>query len=433
MSVRQRHEASPPEKGFIVVSCSRSSRRRGFTKMKKIWAILGAMLAIFPNIHYLADLRYRVDPALERSVCRSLVCSDTLLLDAADRLSLGGKEDKALAVANLREALRRNVTSPYRWADLGQAFLSLDQTAEAQYCFMRAVQLGPRVPPILWRTALFYLDIQDLNRSQEYLSKMLEVAPDYKELVFGLYLSSPRGVVDTFEFGIRQQGRMAQDYFRYLLGHAPSEDVDKAWSWLQDHSLTDSSLAADYVDFLLKKTQYELASEIWIRSLGGEDDAYLHPNLVFNGGFEREPVQAGLDWSFSEIKGVNIRRDSAVALSGSSSVQIEFDGARNIDSNLLTQSVVANPGRHHFSAWVRTSELTTDQGIGFRLVDSLAQVDLQTPRLTRIREWTPVDLEFTLSGPPRLLRIEVVYQSSQRLDEKIIGRAWIDDVSLIQR
>ena len=122
-----------------------------------------------------------------------------------------------------------------------------------------------------------------------------------------------------------------------------------------------------------------------------------------------------------------------MALSGSSSVQIEFDGARNIDSNLLTQSVVANPGRHHFSAWVRTSELTTDQGIGFRLVDSLAQVDLQTPRLTRIREWTPVDLEFTLSGPPRLLRIEVVYQSSQRLDEKIIGRAWIDDVSLIQR
>ena len=402
-------------------------------KMKKIWAILGATLAIFPNIRYLADLRYRVDPALERSVCRSLVCSDTVLLDAADRLSLGDKEDKAIAVANLREALRRNVASPYRWADLGQAFLNLDQTAEAQYCFMRAVELGPRIPPILWRTARFYLDIQDINRSQEYLGRMLEAAPDYKDLVFGLYLSSPRGVADSFEFGIRRQGRVAQDYFRYLLGHAPSEDVGKAWSWLQDHSLADSGLAVDYVDFLLKKAQYPLATEIWIRSVGREDDAYLRPNLVFNGGFEREPLQGGLDWSFSKINGVKIRRDSTGAFSGSSSLQIEFDGAKNIDSNLLTHSVVANPGRHHFRAWVRTSELTTDEGIGFRLVDSSAQIDLQTARLTGIRDWTPLDLEFTVSGPPLLLRIEVVRQSSQRLDSKIIGRVWIDDVSLIQR
>jgi len=94
---------------------------------------------------------------------------------------------------------------------------------------------------------------------------------------------------------------------------------------------------------------------------------------------------------------------------------------------------VANPGRHHFRAWVRTSELTTDEGIGFRLVDSSAQIDLQTARLTGIRDWTPLDLEFTVSGPPRLLRIEVVRQSSQRLDSKIIGRVWIDDVSLIQK
>ena len=401
--------------------------------MKRIWVILGAILAIFPIIQYFADLRYQGDRASERSVCRNLACSDTLLLDAAERLSFGGKEDQAVALAYLREALRRNVASPYRWADLGEAFRNVDQIAEARYCFLRAVELGPQNPPILWRTALFYTDIQEFNRSQEYLGKLLEVAPDSKALVFGMYLSNPKGVLDTFDFGIRRQGRVAQDYFRYLLGQAPSEDVRKAWSWLQDHSRADSSVAGDYVDYLLKEAEYSLATEVWMRYAGQEDAGYSKPNLVFNGGFELEPLQAGLDWKFSEIPGLKVGRDSAVAFSGSSSLRIEFDGTKSIDSNLMTHSIVADPGRYHFRAWIRTLESITDEGIVFSLVDSSAQINLQTTHLNGGRDWTPVDLEFTLSGQPRLLRIELVRQSSPRIDNNISGRVWIDDVSLIKK
>src|SRR5205823_3982677 len=99
--------------------------------MNRVTVVLGAILVLFPNIAYLAELRYRIDPSLERSVCRNLACSDGLLLDSADRLAGGNTQDMAVALANLQEALRRNVAFPDRWCDVGEALLLLGRTEDA--------------------------------------------------------------------------------------------------------------------------------------------------------------------------------------------------------------------------------------------------------------------------------------------------------------
>jgi len=59
-------------------------------------------------------------------------------------------------------------------------------------------------------------------------------------------------------------------------------------------------------------------------------------------------------------------------------------------------------------------------------------LNLETTQLTGTHAWTPVDLDFTLPGPVRLLRIEVVRQPSAKFDNKIRGYAWIDSVSLVR-
>jgi len=401
--------------------------------MQKITVILSAILAIFPSITYLADLRYRIDPTLERSVCQNLVCSDELLLESADRLTAGNQRDETFALANLEEALRRNVASPNRWCDVGEALLRLGRIEKAKYCFARAVELGPQNPGVFWRTAQFYMRIQEPRPSQIYMGRMLALMPQYEELVFSTYLSNRRDVLDTLEYGIPPQSRLAQDYFRYLLVHDnASQNAEEAWEWLQSHALADDELAADYVDLLSKKGEFSLAAETWKRSAGRHDNAYPNPNLVFNGGFESEPLRHGFDWQFSEPSGMQIGRDSSVAFSGSSSLLIAFGGDSNLEFNSVTHPVVVNPGRYHFKAWVRTLELTTDQGIGFHLIDSSGQINLQTTRLTGTHDWTPMDLDFTLSGPERLLRIEVVRQPSWKFDNKIAGKVWIDGVSLVR-
>jgi len=400
--------------------------------MKAIAVVVGIVLALFPNIRYLVGLRYSVDPVLGRSVCRNVACSDELLLASAERLAGRSREDVAVALENLEEALRRNVASPYRWCDVGEALLAAGRIEEARYCFIRAVELGPQISPVLWRTAQFYIQVHEPNRRQQYMGKMLELLPEYKELVFDAYFSSRGNVSDTLEHGFSPQSPLAKDYFRYLLVHATLEDVKKAWDWLKGHSIADDPLAGEYVDLLIKKGEYLLAVDTWKRTAGHYDNAYLRPNLVFNGDFESQPLQSGLDWRFPETPGVGIKRDSTVAFSGSSSLQIEFDGERNIDFRHLTHDVVAPPGHYHFRALVRTSELTTDQGIRFRLVDSSGRLNLETTQLTGTHDWTPVDLDFTLAGPVRLLRIEVVRQPSAKFDNKIRGHAWVDSVSLVR-
>jgi hypothetical protein len=402
--------------------------------MKRVAVLLGAMLALLPSIMYLADLRYRFDPALQHSVCRSLVCSDRLLLDSADRLAEGGDPQSMTAVlALLQEALRRNPASPDRWCDLGEALFAAGRIPEAQYCFTRAVALGPQSPPAFWRTAQFYMRIHETSRSQEYMSRMLSLLPQYRDLVFNVYLSSGANIVDTLKRGFPNDSRFAADYFRYLLTHGIAlEDSRKAWDWLQNHSTDDGRLAGDYVDWLIKRGDYVVAGDIWKRSAGKNDRAYFNPNLVFNGSFETAPLQSGLDWRYIETPGVHVMRDSSFSVSGSSSLEMEFDGTANIDFNSITHDVVAAPGRYHFKAWVRTSELTTDQGIGFHLADSSGQLNLETITMSGTHDWTPVDLDFTLSGPVRLLRIEIVRKRSWKFDNKISGKAWIDDVSLVR-
>lgn len=400
--------------------------------MKKVAVLLGAVLALLPSLMSLVDWRYRLDPALQGSVCPTVACSDQLLLDSADRLITGGdKQDTATALAMRQEALRRNSASPDRWSDLGEAFLAAGRIQEARYCFTRATALGPESPPTLWRTAQFYTQIHDTSRSQEYMGRLLSLMPQYRDLVFGTYVSSGATVVDTFEHGF-PTGGLAQEYFGYLLTQDLSlEDSRRAWEWLKAHSLNDSRLAAEYVDWLSGKREYSLAHDVWKHSVGKFDHAYLNPNLVFNGSFESEPLQSGLDWRYSETPGARVMRDSAIAFSGASSLRIEFDGTTNLNFNAVTNDVVVSSGRYHFRAWVRTSELTTDQGIAFQLTDLSGRSTFGTMPLTGTHDWIPVDLDFALAGPARLIRISVVRRSSWKFDNKISGKAWIDGVSLV--
>ena len=112
-------------------------------------------------------------------------------------------------------------------------------------------------------------------------------------------------------------------------------------------------------------------------------------------------------------------------------MEIRFDGIENVEFADLAENVVLAPGRYHFKAWVRTSQLTTDQGIGFRLMDrSNRQQPLITDMLTQTHDWTPIEMDFTWSGPMRPAHIEVFRRASWKFDNKITGRAWIDSVSL---
>src|ERR1019366_8332035 len=66
-----------------------------------------------------------------------------------------GEAEGGGKLGEVREALRQEAASPYRWCDLGEALLEAGQKEKARYCFQQAQQLAPNLPPIWMRPLSF--------------------------------------------------------------------------------------------------------------------------------------------------------------------------------------------------------------------------------------------------------------------------------------
>lgn len=88
----------------------------------------------------------------------------------------------------LREALRQEPASPYRWCDLGEALLEDEQKKEkARYCFQQAQKQAPNVPSIWMRLAFFHFQMEETEAAIQCSARVLKMAPDYDQVIFSYY------------------------------------------------------------------------------------------------------------------------------------------------------------------------------------------------------------------------------------------------------
>ena len=233
--------------------------------------------------------------------------------------------------------------------------------------------------------------------------------------------------------GLPPDSRPAQAYFHHLLQKGPIPDLQEFWQWLTAHALTDDKLAGEYVDFLLKNQKYEEALQVWTGQLGKRAGNYPAGNGLYNADFETETTGTTLDWRIRQVGGVEVKRDSTVARQGGWSLRTHFDGKENVAYSDIAERVVVSPGAYRFEAWVRTEEIATDQGIGWRIFDaeSTSRLNLDFENRVGTAEWTKLEKNFVVPSQTRLLEVQVVRRRSLKFDNKISGTAWIDAVSLV--
>jgi hypothetical protein len=140
-----------------------------------------------------------------------------------------------------------------------------------------------------------------------------------------------------------------------------------------------------------------------------------------------------LDWRIENPDdSVTTRLDSKVAHTGNRSLRIDFAGKQNVNYSYTAQNAVVTPGSYHFEAFVRTMDITTDQGVGFHIYDPEmpARLDLQTEHLVGSNAWKKI--EQTVRVPPgtRLVSVVVTRAPSLKFDNKISGTVWIDGAVL---
>jgi len=125
--------------------------------------------------------------------------------------------------------------------------------------------------------------------------------------------------------------------------------------------------------------------------------------------------------------------DSREPLEGARAVRIEFDGTRNVDYGNLLQYVLVRPNTpYRFSGHMRTDAITTDSGPRFQVFNAYepGKEFAATENVVGTSEWREQKVEFKTAGDTRLLVVRIARPTSRKLDNKIAGTVWIDDVRL---
>jgi len=401
--------------------------------LRTLTLILGAVLAAYSSAGIISDTLWPNNEKVERVLCRLLLCANAPLVGRARQQLTGVREEDVQKAINIfKGVLQRDPQNPYRWADLGEAFLEAGQKEEARYCYGQVLALAPHSAPFLLRAANFHFQIGENEEALPITAWILMLIPDYDSVIFSEYARLVDRPEDVLRYGLPEDRRAAESWLRFLIQAERLDDAQRTWEWVVGRGYADDALAGEYVEFLIRQGRPDLAASTWARYLGTRAGDYGKSTYLFNGGFESEPAQSPFDWSVARTQGVEVARDCTTAWSGKCSLRVSFAGTQNLDLAAASQMTLVKPGPYRFHAFIRSEGLTTDQGIRFRVSDAEApaRLDVTFGQFIGTRPWSGVERDFVVPPATRLLQVQVIRQPSMKFDNKVGGTAWIDELSL---
>lgn len=193
-----------------------------------------------------------------------------------------------------------------------------------------------------------------------------------------------------------------------------------------------------YIDVLINNHRPEEAYEAWsdlgrkglVQSALPRSDQ----DLVTNGDFEDEMVNMGFGWRVVAAEGVYAGLETTIYHSPNHALLVQFSGKQNLDYGQVVQYVKVLPGRpYRFQAFMKTEGITTDSGPRLEVLDpyNQAALDILTENMTGNSEtWISVGVDFKTGPQTGLVLVRLRRLPSQKLDNQISGRVWLDDVRL---
>jgi O-antigen ligase len=399
---------------------------------RKVLVGLGCLATFHASAALLYLNFFRGDPRAERVFCRFGICDGDEALAALQRQH-NGTAIAAVPPADLMEYLRRDAAGPNRWCDVGASMQNAGRTAEARYCFARAVALGARIPSTLYSAADFHFDVGENEKGLHLMARALEGDATYDWPVFDDYDKREIGLDEILRSGLPDDPRVSRSFLRWHINGEDVGDHSKIWSWIVQHGHVDDPLVREYIAFLMKHDTPKAAWEAWALYAADRGEGYPEPNRIFNSSFEREPSGVVFDWAMWNLNDdVKVAPDGTVARTGGTSLRLRFAGNTNVNYQDTSQRTFVMPGFYRFQAFVRTRGITTDQGIGFHICDTdgSGKVDVRTEQVIGTNDWKRIEQIVQVPYDVRLLVVRLIRQPSLKFDSDIAGTAWVDDVSL---
>jgi len=347
--------------------------------------------------------------------------------------------DSVLAEEDYRKAIALNPLATDAWLDLGTAFELDGKTAEARGAYLQAKKSYPTSADVSWRYGNFLLREGDRPQAYSELRRAIEADPRRAAAAFSrVYHSNPdideilelllppkqSVYVDVItETANSRQLAVAKTVWARLLALHPRlaiRDVDRLASQLL--------LAGEFTD----------ARRVWDQGVATTDLPPLfqpQTSVVWDPSFESDINGYTFAWHFPPIaQGVSINLDKSERLSGNQSLRLAFDGKHNPNLEAACTLAVVQPRTtYRFSGWIKSKDITSDQGIGFRLrsVEDFKIPVVNTREILGTNPWTFVDQTWTAGPAIHRVQICVTRNPSENPEVRISGNAWVDDVNLL--
>ena len=189
---------------------------------------------------------------------------------------------------------------------------------------------------------------------------------------------------------------------------------------------------------LLAAGEYDEARRVWDQgttTLNLPSLLELHGSVVWDPSFESDFNGYSFSWQFKPVaQGVSIGFDKTEKHSGSQSLRLSFDGKHNPDLEAACTLAVVQPATvYRLSGWIKTKDVTTEYGVGFRLHSygiSGGPV-MNTRQVYGNNPFTMIDQTWTTGPDIRRVVICITREPSDNPEVRISGTAWVDDVNLV--
>ncbi len=346
--------------------------------------------------------------------------------------------DLPLAIFYYRRALAINPRSARCWMGLASAYEMQGDFVQARQAFESAQLAYPFSAEVAWRYGNFLLRREQFPEALAEIRRALTMDHNLAKPAILLCWRSLPDIDRILDQALPPEAGVYQSTMDLLVAEHGASAALAIWNRLLALKPSlELRRALPLLDELIEQGRVADAKLVWqqaTRAARWTTPESFGSSLVWDGGFEGEFANGGFGWRRLPLPETSFEFDVKTFHSGSRSLRITFDGSRNLDFFHLQQYVPVEPNtRYHFSAYLRTDEISTDSGVRFAIAASGGGTALntETSNLVGSKPWSSQQAEFTTGPDTRLVKIALIRHPSRKFDNKLAGSVWVDDVSLV--
>ena len=342
-------------------------------------------------------------------------------------------------LGHLRRATELSPLNRHYHADIASACEAQGDTICADREWELLAQLCPMVPVYQSHAAQSYLHSNHLDAAVAGYKRLLELDPSYgPESWFALSTLLDPDAVFRKTIAATAAPDLKIGYVSYLSNQGNDDAAYRIWQLVAAENPTfPFSSAKPYLERLLDLGRISEAESVWhdlqrlrVVTMPANTDG----NLMFNGDFDRLPLNAGFDWRWSD-RDTYLGIDFAApgAYHGAHCLRIDFTVSRNEEYEPVTQLVRVFPNRsYRVEAYVRSDQITSDTGPSLKISDTQlgSFPDVVSETTIGTTPWHPVRLTFSTGPENQFVQLSVWRPRGRLFPTEISGTFWMDDVSL---